>query len=144
MNRQEDPAATGSQLITEARRALRARRREEARRLTASLVPFAAPLPTAELERLADLCEELAMVPQEIEVRTLLVSRQHTRRADWKRLARLHGKLGDRRAAARCRQRAAGVRADQDDGVVPSRIRRRVVVGGAALLAIAWWVLRVF
>ena len=141
MHRQEDSAATGSQLITEARRALRARRREEAQELTASLVPFAAPLPTAELERLADLCEELAMIPEEIEVRTLLVSRQHTRRADWKRLARLHGKLGDRRAAARCRQRAAGVGADQDDSEAPKRVGGGVHLRGAALFAITWWVL---
>lgn len=143
MDRHEESAATGSQLITEARRSLRARRRDEARRLTASLVPFAAPLPTAELERLADLCEELAMIPEEIEVRTLLISRQHTRRADWKRLARLHGKLGDRRAAARCRQRAAGVGADLDDSAVPSRAGGRILVGSAALFAIIWWVLSV-
>lgn len=105
-----EQAATGSQLITQARSFCKRREKEPARRIVRGLVPFAEPLPTAELERLAELCEELGLMPEEVEVRTLLVTRSGRRSGDWRRLAKLHKKLGDRRAAARCRARARDAR----------------------------------
>ena len=135
-----DPAApaTASQMISRARAELRARRRGDAARLTAELVPFAAPMPTAELKRLADLCEELALIPAEVEVRTLLVTRDPARRVDWRRLVKLHRALGDRKAADRARQRAAGSRTS---GGTRGRGRwgRRTALWLAAAAVLIWW-----
>lgn len=125
--RHPDPGVplTPSQAISEARLALRKRRKSQASQLLRGIAWDLDRLSQEETRRYADACAEIGLLVEEVEARNRLVSRNGNDQASWARLAKLHGRLGDRAAARRCHAHARSSPRNSRAGSSQSRSRSR-------------------